>query len=670
MGLRGLSLAASSAAVAALALTGAGQAQAQPAVVLAAGDIAGCFSSGDEATAALLDQQEGTIVTLGDNAYPDGSASDFANCYEPSWGRHKARTRPSIGNHEYRTPGGAGHFGYFGPAAGDPSRGYYSFDVGSWHLIALNSNCTFVDCGYQAEWLRADLAASRASCTLAYWHHARFSSGRWGQLEFTEIFWKPLYEHGADLVLSGHDHIYERHAPQAPSGDRNDAHGIREFIVGSGGHSHSGIVAPLPTSEALDNNTFGVLKLTLRDNGYDWIFLPESGASFTDAGSGTCHGPPADVTSPSVSLDTPGASGTIVRGAAELAATASDNVGVARVEFMVDATLVGRDAVAPYHTTWDSTNVPDGLRWLRARAVDTSGNPTNSESRYIVIDNALPETKLVATPVEFSRSTSPTFRFSSEPGATFECKVDRRRFTGCSSPFRSRGLSEGPHMFTVRARDAAGNFERTPASWRWTIDLTPPSTSIPYAEMALGPSGEAQFSLRSSERPGSFLCSLDRGPWTFCSSPAAYSDLATGRHTFRVAARDRAGNTHWSGVTRTWRASATGTGRYITGSSGTDELRGTHGDDVIEGYGGADVILARGGNDKLMGGAGSDRLDGGAGNDRLIGDEGADLLFGGRGRDILFSRDGTRDLVHGGPGRDRALADSFLDRLRAVEARR
>ena len=264
-------------------------------VLLAAGDIASCASSGDEATAALLDQLGGAIAALGDNVYDSGTPQEFTTCYTPSWGRHKSRTRPAVGNHEYGTAGAAGYFGYFGGAAGDPSKGYYSYDLGSWHIVVINSNCTQVagGCGSgspQEQWLRADLAAHPATCTLAYWHHPRFSSssGHGSTPEMTPI-WQALYEHGADVVLSGHDHTYERFSPQDSAGNLDRDRGIRQFVVGTGGRSHYGFGTVLPQSEVRNGDTFGVLRLTLHPSGYDWQFIPEPGKTFTDTGSGTCH---------------------------------------------------------------------------------------------------------------------------------------------------------------------------------------------------------------------------------------------------------------------------------------------------------------------------------------------------------------------------------------------
>ncbi|MGH7528140.1 MAG: metallophosphoesterase family protein [Gemmatimonadales bacterium] len=260
-------------------------------VVAAAGDIADCSSSGDEATARLLDDlPTATVITLGDNAYEDGSASDFANCYEPSWGRHKARTRPSPGNHEYRSKGAGGYFGYFGASAGDPSKGYYSFNLGEWHIISLNSNISMSAGSAQERWLRADLAASTQRCTLAYWHHPRFSSGtKHGSSSASQPLWQALYDYGAEIALAGHEHNYERFAPQTPTGAADAVAGIRAFVVGTGGRGHYPLGTHEPNSEASNGTAFGVLKLTLASGTYAWEFVPAAGATYTDSGSGDCH---------------------------------------------------------------------------------------------------------------------------------------------------------------------------------------------------------------------------------------------------------------------------------------------------------------------------------------------------------------------------------------------
>lgn len=262
-------------------------------VLVAAGDIASCGLAGDSATAALLDGIGGTIATLGDNAYESGSAAQFAKCYEPTWGRHRARTKPSPGNHDYGTAGAGPYFDYFGAAAGAPGQGWYAWDLGTWRVYALNSNCAKVGgCGPgspQEQWLKADLAANPRSCVVAYWHHPLFSSGAHGNNGSTRALWEALYAAGAELVLSGHDHDYERFAPQRPNGSADPATGIREFVVGTGGASLRSFGTVRPNSEVRDASTAGVLRLALGATGYSWRFIPVTGGAFKDSGSGTCH---------------------------------------------------------------------------------------------------------------------------------------------------------------------------------------------------------------------------------------------------------------------------------------------------------------------------------------------------------------------------------------------
>lgn len=262
-------------------------------VIVGAGDIAICGNKGAEATAKLLDTIPGTVFTLGDNAYPSGTAEQFAQCYDPAWGRHKARTRPVPGNHDYVTPGAAGYFGYFGASAGDAAKGYYSYDEGAWHVIVLNSEIDAQPGSAQVEWLRADLAAYPTRCTLAMWHEPLFSSGPHGQDgsgDKTRAFWEVLYEQGADVILNGHDHTYERFAPQTPNGAPDKARGIREFVVGTGGSVPYVFTHVTPNSEFRRAGVFGVLKLTLHASSYDWEFIPIVGAGLLrDQGSAECH---------------------------------------------------------------------------------------------------------------------------------------------------------------------------------------------------------------------------------------------------------------------------------------------------------------------------------------------------------------------------------------------
>ena len=290
---------------------GVSPAEAVDPVLIAAGDIAGCGHLGDTATAAVVSSAiGGTVAVLGDAVYNDGSASQFANCYGPTWGRFKWRTRPAIGNHEYRTPGASGYFNYFGVRAGPRGKGWYSYNLGQWHVVVLNSNCSKVNCGRGSEqerWLRADLAAHANRCTLAYWHHPRFSSdNRHGNWPSVGPFLDALYEFGADVVLSGHAHVYERFAPQDPWGKADPAFGIRQFTVGTGGNGLYGFQGIKPNSQVRHAKSHGALKLTLHSGGYDWKFLPQAGRTFSDSGTTACHGRPTSTggTAPSATTTT------------------------------------------------------------------------------------------------------------------------------------------------------------------------------------------------------------------------------------------------------------------------------------------------------------------------------------------------------------------------------
>jgi acid phosphatase type 7 len=278
---------------------GPGPASPDP-VIAAAGDVA--CRPGDPVTPTACHQQATSdllvalqptgVLALGDLQYERALGESFLRAYDPTWGRLKSVTHPVPGNHEDRTAS-EGYHRYFGPAAGDPKRGWYSFDIGAWHLIALNSNCRRAGgCGPgspQERWLRTDLAAHPARCTLAFWHHPRFSSGRHAGDPDYDAFWRALHEAGADVVVNAHDHHYERFAPQDPRGRLDRARGIREFVVGTGGKSLEPFGRVRPNSEVRNNRTFGVLVLTLHRGGYDWRFVGERGTKFGDRGSGVCH---------------------------------------------------------------------------------------------------------------------------------------------------------------------------------------------------------------------------------------------------------------------------------------------------------------------------------------------------------------------------------------------
>jgi hypothetical protein len=281
------------------------------ALVAAAGDIAcdpasGSFNSGlgtssscrQAATARLIaGQGYATVLGLGDMQYEAGEYPDFLTSYDLSWGAFRAQTHPAVGNHEYGTPGADGYFDYFdgvgiddGPA-GVRGAGYYSFNVGRWHLIALNSNCGRVSCAAgspQEQWLRADLAATRKKCVLAYWHHPRYSSGEHGSSKATTQFWRDLYKAHADVVLSGHDHDYERFAQMNAFGRMKPDRGIREFVVGTGGKSHYGFDGAVAGSKRRIANRFGILRLKLRKGRYAWRFLREGTGAVLDSGRADC----------------------------------------------------------------------------------------------------------------------------------------------------------------------------------------------------------------------------------------------------------------------------------------------------------------------------------------------------------------------------------------------
>jgi hypothetical protein len=280
-----------------------GAAAASDPVIAAAGDIVcGSASSSSnscqhKATSDLLVGRDlDAVLPLGDLQYERGALDAFQRFYDPAWGRVKSITRPVPGNHEYGTSGAAGYFSYFGAAAGSPATGWYSYDLGRWHLIALNSNCGSVGgCGPtspQVKWLKSDLASHQSSCTLAYWHAPHFSSGPHGDGGSTDDFWTTLYDGGADVILNGHDHDYERFAPQTPLATADPAYGIREFVVGTGGRSHYAFAQIKANSQVRNDEAFGVLLLTLHAASYSWRFVPVSGEAFTDTGTAGCHAKP------------------------------------------------------------------------------------------------------------------------------------------------------------------------------------------------------------------------------------------------------------------------------------------------------------------------------------------------------------------------------------------
>lgn len=267
------------------------------AIILVAGDIASCAWQADSATAQLVEDLPGIVMTAGDNAYQEGTYRQFRDCYDPTWGRFSERTRPTPGNHDWYTTGARGYFRYFGDLAGPAGRGYYAFDAGAWRVYALASDCSDVGgCrkgSPQHTWLKQDLAAHPTDCVLAVWHQPRFSSGPHGDSKRPISLLQRLHRSGADVVVNGHDHIYERFAPARPDGTRDRAYGVRQFIVGTGGGPLYRVEQPYaPNSQVRDATSHGVLRLTLEADGYTWEFMPVPGDTLRDAGSGTCHAPP------------------------------------------------------------------------------------------------------------------------------------------------------------------------------------------------------------------------------------------------------------------------------------------------------------------------------------------------------------------------------------------
>jgi hypothetical protein len=268
--------------------------------LLIAGDIAECQNktaaqSGAMKTAILVEgllgeSSNSSVITIGDHTYPNGTAQEFSDCYAPTWGRFKQKTFPAPGNHDYLTPLAAGYFDYFGERAGPARRGYYSFDVAGWHVISLNSNIADDNGADQLKWLREDLAANKSQCTIAYWHHPLYTSSLRGPYKWMRPAWKILQEAGADIVLTAHDHHYERFAPQDAEGNVDPSRGMRQFLIGSGGVNLSGVTdPPRPNSEVQITRNFGVLRLDLQQGKYAWEFVPAAGSDARDSGTGSCH---------------------------------------------------------------------------------------------------------------------------------------------------------------------------------------------------------------------------------------------------------------------------------------------------------------------------------------------------------------------------------------------
>ena len=360
-------------------------------VVMAAGDIA--CAAGRAVTANACRQQYtsdllvaepelAAVLPLGDTQYEDALYPDFfgAGAYDATWGRRKSITRPVPGNHEYHVAGAPGYFQYFGESAGAAGQGYYSFDIGSWHLIALNSEIAMSAGSAQERWLRSDLAGTAAECTLAYWHKPRFSSGSHGGSPSVSALWQALYDARADVVLSSHDHDYERFALQSPNGQA-DSQGIREFVVGTGGASHSPFADVRPNSEVRDGNTFGVLKLTLHGSSYDWQFVPEAGGAFSDSGTTACHDAPGAVLR--VGPSSGPAPLTVTADASRPAEPGEPPIASYAFDFGDGTPLVGPQAGAIATHTY----TVDGTYTAKVTVTDTAGRTATATAPVVVESN-------------------------------------------------------------------------------------------------------------------------------------------------------------------------------------------------------------------------------------------------------------------------------------------
>lgn len=407
----------------------------QPTILVGAGDIGRCDRMNDELTANLLDNIPGTVFTLGDNAYADGSLNDYHQCYGPSWGRFLERTRPAVGERDYNTPDAAGYFAYFGARAGDPDKGYYSYDLGAWHIVVLNSNIKVSQGSPQEQWLRSDLAANAGRCILAYWHHPRFYSGGSNRKESLKPIWEALYEAGVAVVVNAHNKNYERFAPQTPTGEPDPERGIRQFIVGTGGASHASIGAIAPNSEVQDETSYGVLTLTLSPGQYAWEFIPAAGGSFTDSGTGHC---------PSVGGGSPPGSG-----GPPVANPAGPYSGGEGQEIQFDGSASANPGGGVLTYQWD---FGDGSTGTGARPTHTYLDQGTYTATLKVKNGAGAESAPVATTVTIT-NLPPTVN------AGADTTLPTGGIVALNATFSDPGQADAPWTYTVDWGDGSPNFQ-------------------------------------------------------------------------------------------------------------------------------------------------------------------------------------------------------------------
>ena len=527
----------------------------------------------------LVNSGLSSVLVLGDNQYYCGGYQAFQQSYDPSWGRVKAITHPAVGNHEYLTSGGTdcnaanagatGYFNYFGTAAGQPGHGYYSFDIGTWHLIALNSNCG--DAGGcsatspQGVWLANDLKTHANFCTAAFWHIPLFSSGGRANNN-SKAFWQLLYDNNADLILSAHDHIYERFAPQAPAGTLDNTRGIREFIVGTGGANHTSIVSVAANSELRNADTFGVLELTLHPTGYDWRFVPEAGKTFTDSGTTACHGATSDTTPPTAPSNLSGAA--VSPGQVNLSWGAStDNVGVAGYKVYRNGAFL----VSVTGTAYSDTTVQAGATYTyTVYAYDAAGNTSPPSTTATVTTTADSQPPSVPT------GLAATVKSASQIDLTWNPATDNTGVTGYTvyrngSPIATTSgpnaaaysdtsaVAATTYTYTVDAFDSVGNHSppsapvsaTTPSGTVHTVTLNPVADSyVDSANPAVTHGPSSQLRVDGSPLVNSYL------RFDLTSVPGTITGLtlkvfATSSSGAGYAVRGVADNT-WNETTLNW----------------------------------------------------------------------------------------------------------------------
>ena len=447
------------------------------------------------------------VLLLGDNQYYCGGYTAFVQSYDLSWGRVKPITYPAVGNHEYLTSGGTdcnsanagatGYYTYFGAAAGDPAKGYYSYDIGTWHLIALNSQCsTAGGCGAtsaQGIWLRADLAAHPNYCTLAYWHIPLFSSGGRANNN-TRSFWDALYAADADIVLTGHDHTYERFAPQTPTGAADPVRGIRQWVVGTGGANHTSFASGAANSELYNDRTFGVLRLTLHPMTYDWQFVPEAGASFSDSGTTACHGNQNDTTPPAAPTNL-GATATSPSAIALTWTAATDDIGISGYRVYRDG-----GEIAPVTTTsYNDTGVqPSTTHTYTVVAVDGGGNVSPHSNAATA--STPPDTQRPSAPGALS-ATAPTptqvnltWTASTDDSGISEYQIFRggaQVGTATTTSYSDTTVqAQTTYSYTVVARDLANNLSDPSNAATVTTPVAPTTLTFVTAADSYVESGQ------------------------------------------------------------------------------------------------------------------------------------------------------------------------------------